>query len=364
MKSKFRLAFAASLLLLAVQTLAAQAPIAVALMTGFNPGANPGMAMLNTKLQAEFGAGPPVFTSQVFAYTNQSGAASFLAAAGPGAKRVLVGHSWGASSNFSLAQNVLAPMGLLVDLQVSVDWVSQSNPFSATTPTVPAAILTAYNYYQTSTAFLEPVGSHTIVGTVRDLNMETVFADPAIVHTSIDDDARVHALIIERIRELFTPPPFPGTNEHLDLFCRVDTLVAPCNPGGGIAVPGVLSERAVALATTGRWVTLRTISPEGDFATKPFGILVEAFATGATPAPILPGVASSLNPNALFMITPGGLQTPPFAVAPLAAGGFDFSLCWPAGLTGVSALVQTVVVDPAAQNGLYATSLGIEIRGI
>src|SRR5436190_23777982 len=76
-----------------------QAPIAVALMTGFSPGANPGMAILNGKLQATFGGGPPTFTSQVFAYTDQSGAASFLAAAGPSARRVLIGHSWGASSN-------------------------------------------------------------------------------------------------------------------------------------------------------------------------------------------------------------------------------------------------------------------------
>src|SRR5262245_17887979 len=86
-----------------------QAPIAVALMTGFNPGPNPGMAMLNTKLQTVFGGGSPVFSSQVFAYTDQTGAANFLSAAGPGATRVLIGHSWGASSNFTLAQNVLGP---------------------------------------------------------------------------------------------------------------------------------------------------------------------------------------------------------------------------------------------------------------
>jgi hypothetical protein len=360
-------AFCVALLLAAiVGPIAAQgnAPIAVALMTGLNPGANPGMAMLNTKLQAEFGAGPPPFSSQVFAYTNQAGAVAFLSAAAPNAKRVLIGHSWGASSNFALAQNTLGPMGINVDLQVSVDWVSQTNPFSATTPTVPAAILLAYNYHQTSTSFLEPVPSNTIIGAARNLNMEIVFADPGLVHTSVDDDARVHDLIIERIRELFTPLPFAGTGEHLDLFCSVDTLNVPCNPGAGIAVAGVLSQRAFQPAQTSQWITLRTISPEGDFATSAFGILGEVFVTGATPVPALPGVASSLNPSALLMLTPGMVQTLPFTLAPLPAAGVDFAFCWPAGLAGVSVLVQTVVVAPSAQNGLYATSQGIELQGI
>ena len=140
---------------LAAQT---QPPIAVALMTGFNPGANPGMAMLNMKLQTIFGGGAPLppFSSQVFAYNDQTGAANFLSAAGPNAVRVLIGHSWGANSNFTLAQNVLGPMGMPVALQVSVDWVSQSNPFQATTPTVPAAIQLAYNYHQTSTTCSSP----------------------------------------------------------------------------------------------------------------------------------------------------------------------------------------------------------------
>lgn len=357
-----------ALLLVAVLApLAAQSPnpIAVALMTGFNPGANPGMAMLNTKLQNVFGGGAlPPFSSQVFAYTDQSGAASFLAAAGPSAKRVLIGHSFGASSNFTLAQNVLGPMGLHADLQVSVDWVSQSSPFSATTPTVPAQILLAYNYHQTSTGFLEPVPSNTILGAARNLNMEMVFADPALVHTTVDCDERVHWLIIERIRELFTPPPFPGTGEHLDLFCRRDTLNVACNPGAGIAVAGVLTQQAVQTAQGGQWITLRTISPEGDFANKLFGVLGEVFVTGATPVSALPGVASSLNPTALILLTPGAIQMPPLFLAPLPAAGVDFTVCWPAGLSGISVLIQTVVVAPSAQNGTYATSLGIELRGI
>src|SRR5262245_15257272 len=207
-----------SLLLAALLSCAAsaQTPIAVALMTGFNPGANPGMSILNGKLQAAFGGGAggaPPFTSQVFAYTDQSGASTFLQAAGPTARRVLIGHSWGASSNFTLAQNNLGPLGLNVALQISVDWWSQSSPFTATTPTVPPQILLAYNYHQNSNGFLEPVPSQTIIGAARNLDIEIEFADPALVHTSLDDDARLHALVITRIRELFSAPPFPGTGE-------------------------------------------------------------------------------------------------------------------------------------------------------
>jgi hypothetical protein len=344
----------------------AQDPIAVALMTGLNPGPNPDFNILNTKLQAAFGGGAPLptFTSQVFTYTNQTGAANFLAAAGPNAKRVLVGHSWGASSNFTLAQNVLGPMSLDVALQISVDWVSQSNPFTATMPTVPSQILLAYNYHQTSTQFLEPVPSHTIIGVARNLNLETVFADSSIVHTSIDGDPRLHELVIARVRELFQPPPYAGTGEHLDLFCRRDTLNVACNPGAGISAAGVLAQHPVQQVAAGQWVTLRTLSPEGDFSNQLFGILGEVFATGAAPAPALPGIASSLDPGSIFMITPGVLQAPPAFFAALPAAGFDVSICWPAGLAGTSALLQTVVVVPTAQNGLYASSFGIELQGI
>jgi hypothetical protein len=343
-----------------------QDPIAVALMTGFNPGANSGMDMLNAKLQTAFGGGgggAPPFSSQVFTYTDQSGAASFLAAAGPNARCVLIGHSWGASSNFSLAQNVLGPMGIDVDLQISLDWVSQANPFTATMPTVPAAILLAYNYHQVSTMFLEPVPSHTILGAARNLNMETVFADASIVHTSIDNDLRVHDLVVERIREIFSAPPYAGTGEHLDLFSRIDTLQVPCNPGSGYAVPGVLSQRAFQTVQGGQWVTLRTLSPEGDFTNGYFGIVTEVFGTGSPPVPALTGVASSLGASVL-LIAPGGIQTQPFSLAPLPASGFDFSVCWPAGLAGVSVLFQTAVISPAAQNGIFATSLGIELQGM
>lgn len=357
-----------SLLVLAARPAPAQSgdPVVVALMTGFNPGANPGMAILNARLQAVFGgsgANPP-FASQVFAYTNQSGAAAFIAAQGPTAKVVLIGHSLGAESNFGLAKNVLGPQGIDVDLQISVDYVAFLSRFSPTTPVVPTQILKAYNYHQTSTAFLEPVPSSVILGAARNLNMETVFADTSLTHTTVDCDARVHELVVARIRELFLPPPYPGTDEDVDLFCRTDVLNSPCNPGGGIAVAGVLTSHALQTAAAGQWVTLRTVSPEGDFAGAAFGILGEIFTTGAPPTSILPGLASALTPGAMIMITPGLIQYPPTQFAALPAPGFSVSFCWPTGLVGISVLTQTVILAPNAANGVYATSLGFELRGV
>src|SRR5262249_51826279 len=104
-------------------------------------------------------------------------------------------------------------------------------------------------------------------------------------------------------------------------------------------------------------------SPEGDFANKGFGILGQIFATGSPPVPAMPGIASSLDPYTIFLITPGAIQLPPQFVAPLPSAGFDFSVCLPVGFAGTRGIFQTVVLDPATQNGSYASSFGIELQG-
>ena len=342
-------------------------PIAVALMTGFNPGANPGMGLLNTKLQAAFGGGAggaPSFSSQVFAFSATAAASTYLQSFGPTAKLVLIGHSLGAEANFAVAQTLLGPVGLDVDLQVSFDYVAVASPFAATIPTKPPQIVKALNYYQVSTAFLEPVPSNTINGAARNLNMEVMFGDSTLAHTSVDCDDRVHQLVIERIRELFQPAPFPGTGEDLDLFCRIDTLNTPCVPASGNAVAGVLTQRSLQPIAAGQWVTLRTISPTGAYNGSLFGVLGEVYTTGMTPVPSVAGLSSSLNPAGLILLTPSSIQSPPATFDPLAPTGFAISFCWPAGLTGASFLIQTVAIAPAAANGLFASSLGMELRAI
>jgi hypothetical protein len=335
-------------------------------MTGFNPGTNPGMSQLNAKLQAAFGpgSGAPPFASQVFAYSATSAASAYVASFGPNATVVLVGHSLGAEANFALAQNLLGPQGLDVDLQISFDYVALSSPFSATTPTVPPQILRAQNFRQISTGFLEPVPSVTILGAERQLNMELVFNDASISHTSIDCDDRCHQLVIERVREFFDPKPYAGTGDRLDLFFRVDTYNTPCLPSSGIVAPGVLTQRAVQTVTTGQGLTLRTLAPEGDFNGALYGVLGEVFITGAPPLSGAPGIGSSLDPATTLLFTPGLVQVQPFNFFTLPANGADVVSCWPSGLSGVSVLLQTVAVSPTANNGLYAASLGIELRGL
>ncbi|HYC77214.1 MAG TPA: hypothetical protein VEI02_06250 [Planctomycetota bacterium] len=341
-------------------------PIVVALMTGFLPGANPGLSILNGKLQTAFSGGGalPPFSSQVFAYNGFAAASAFVAAAGPNAKVVLVGHSFGAEGNFLLATNHLAPLGIDVDLQISVDYVAQASPFAATTPTVPPTVLHALSYFQTSTTLFEPVPSFQINGAARNLNLESVFADTSFVHTSIDDDARFHELVIARVRELFQPAPYPGTGEDLELFCRVDTLNVACTPASGVAVAGVLAQHPTRTISSGQWLTTRTVSGEGDFVGAPFVVVGHVFVTGAPPTPLVPGLATDLDPAVIFGVNPLGFQTWPFLFAPLTSGGFDAQVCWPAGLQGVSILLQTVALAPSAANGLFTTSHGIELRGV
>jgi hypothetical protein len=138
----------------------------------------------------------------------------------------------------------------------------------------------------------------------------------------------------------------------------------PCTPTSGIASAGVLTQRAVHQIAPSQWVTLRTISPEGELDGEIFGILGEAYATGATPLPALPGLASSLAPASLILLTPSALQAPPTTFDPFPTPGFQISFCWPSGLSGTSFLLQTVVVTPIAANGVFATSNGMELRAL
>ena len=340
--------------------------VVVILMTGFNPGANPGLQILQGKIQAAFASGGnPQLNSQVFAYTDLAGATNLIASVPSIGKIVLIGHSWGAAATFDLAANHIGPLGLTADLAIAIDWVSPASPFSPTTPPVPTEIATALNFHQVSTAFLEPVPSSQIIGAKRNLNMEVLYNDTSLTHTSIDNDLRVHERIIDRILELVNGTVYPGTDEDLDTLCRVDALVNPCQPGAGIAVAGILSDTPVLSVSAGDWISLRAISPEGVFTAGATGIVGEIYPTISPPTPLVPGIASSLTLNSMFAISPaGGFQLFPFAFSPMPGNGFDTALCWPAGAQGFSVILQTIVVDPAANNGLFASSRGIELRGI
>ncbi len=342
-------------------------PIVVAVISGFNAGANNGMTALRARLVLEFAngsQGAPAIYVEHFTYLNVVGAANWMASYGTFATRVIVGHSFGGNASHALHQTYLAPQGLDVALQVSIDHVVPSSPFGATTISLPAGLPNAYHYFQTSTSFLEPVPVLNIVGTKRNVNAETLCGDAGVTHTSIDDDVRIHSAVVEHVRDLFAPNVFPSTGERLDMLTRIDTLNTPCVATSGIAAAGHLRGLELQPVAGGRLVTLRTVAPEGDFAGVPFGIIGQFVPTPLMPQPILPGLASDLTQGTIFLVTTTGLQSPPSMFAPLPAPGFSTSFCWPTGLSGFSLLVQGVAVTTAAANGLYATSGAIELRGI
>ncbi len=331
--------------------------LVVVLMTGFNPGPNPGLSILNAKLQTAFGS-QPGFASQVFAFSDLNGAFNFVQAnGGANAQVVLVGHSFGAEGTFLLTQNSLAPAGISPALCVALDFVSQSNPFGMSTPTAPSAISKVLSYHQISTSFLEPMGSTQVIGADRNINAEVLFDDTTLTHTSIDCDERVQQRILNRIQELVTPNAFAGTGEDLDLLVRVDTPNVPCDPASGIATAGFLADTPTIPATGGDLVTFRAVTPERDFSGSPAALWLELFPVGTPPVSVFPGIASSLSPTStIFVTAPAGAPSPPFL--------FEIQLCWPVEFAGTGVLGQAVVVNAGAENGLFATSTGVAIEGV
>ncbi|MEO0480486.1 MAG: hypothetical protein AAF196_13470 [Planctomycetota bacterium] len=327
--------------------------LVVVLMTGFLPGSNPGLAILNTRLQTAFGS-QSGFASQVFTFNDLSGAANFVQAnGGSSAQVVLVGHSFGAEGTFLLTENLLEPAGVSPVLCIPLDFVSQSNPLGMSTPTAPTSIAQVLSYHQISTGLFEPEGSTQINGADRNINVEVLFDDTSVTHTSIDCDERVQQTILNRIRELVTPNPFAGTDEDLDLLVRINTPNVPCDAASGIATTGFFADTPTVAATGGDLVTFRAVTPEGDFNGSLFGIVLELFPSDMTPLGALPGVASSLSPTSTV-----------FFAAPLAGSDFELEVCWPMAFSGVSVLGQVIVVDLEADNGLYATSNGVAVEGV
>lgn len=346
-------------------------PLTVALMTGFLAGPVPGLSILENKLQAEFGSG---MVSQVFPFNffnpGQQAAntgAWILSQPSPG-PIVVIGHSLGAESAIAVAANQLAMAGIGVDLLVSLDYVALSSPCQPTMPTAPSTAVTTLNYFQESTGFcpIDWRSSSMVLGAAENVSMEFLFDDSAITHTSIDCDERVHQLVIDRIRELLQPEPYPGTGDDLALLGRVDVFAVPCQPGSGVVSAGILAETPIQQVLGGSRVTLRAITPEHSFTGSPFALIGEFVPTTGLPgAPVVPGFFVDPAAPGAFVLNSAGLQVLPSVVlVPLAGGAYDFEFCWPVGLAGNSLLLQSVVLDPAAMNGIFATSSGLELRGL
>jgi pimeloyl-ACP methyl ester carboxylesterase len=174
----------------------------VVLFTGFGagPGPNTGMDLLNTRLAA---AGIPDYLGQVFEWTEHDAALDWvqLHAASRGTL-VLVGHSFGGNSALQLADDYLSPFNVTVDLTVQIDPVK--NFIAGANDVLPSNVDVGFNYYQISTGFLEPQGEDFVNG-ATNFNVEVLFNDTTITHTSIDDDARLHARIAANILANLNP---------------------------------------------------------------------------------------------------------------------------------------------------------------
>jgi hypothetical protein len=168
----------------------------VVLFTGFGagPGPNTGMDLLNTRLAS---AGIPDYLGQVFEWDEHDAALDWvqLHTMSRGTL-VLVGHSFGGNSALQLADDYLSPLNVTVDLTVQIDPVK--NFFTGANDVLPSNVEVGFNYYQISTGFLEPQGEDFVSG-ATNINAEVLFNDTTITHTSIDDDARLHARIAANI---------------------------------------------------------------------------------------------------------------------------------------------------------------------
>lgn len=151
------------------------------------------MHLLSDHLAA---AGIPDYLGRVFEWTQHTEAATWVGqhAAARGTL-VLVGHSFGGSSALQLAQNYLLP--LTVDLTVQIDSVRNLLP-GANNNVLPSNVEAGFNYYQISTGFFEPQGED-YVERATNINVEVLFDDTSITHTSIDNDPRLYAQIAENI---------------------------------------------------------------------------------------------------------------------------------------------------------------------
>lgn len=147
--------------------------------------------------------------------------------------------------------------------------------------------------------------------------------------------------------------PFPGTSSSdLSLATGVDEL-----PRTGF---GETIKHAVA----GQVLRTRVGSPSGSLDGSPVLLALSAFPTGQAPTQFFPDIW--INPNHVLFLYNGWFGTS-FApvVVPLAQGGNVYSQVVPAGLGGVSLLLQSVALPtPGAPspNGAYFATEAHEIR--
>jgi hypothetical protein len=162
----------------------------VVLFTGLSGLDNPGggMRVLQRRLEARFGG--PQFSSAVFGHTQQSAAFDFIRSFQDLKCLILVGHSFGGDAVIELATDFLSPNGMRAALSIQVDAVGIG------ADVLPTNIDAGLNYFQTTD--LQALVVRNVRG-ATNINATRLFNDRSIIHTSIDDDPRLHNLIVDHV---------------------------------------------------------------------------------------------------------------------------------------------------------------------
>lgn len=144
---------------------------------------------------------------------------------------------------------------------------------------------------------------------------------------------------------------YPGTGDDLTLGTGVNG-----QPSGG---PG----RDLKFALANDILSVEMRSPLSSFHWKPLLLAGNAQPTGSS-VPSLGLPALHVNPFApnFFFLLDGATPMGPFAPGVVLPTGTQLQLAVPPGLNGFSVLLQAIVLDGAAGNGIYATSDAHEVR--
>ena len=197
----------------------------VVFFNGFGASAGPstGLGILNTTLS---NSGIPNYLGKVFEWTQRQQAADWVnQQAGNRSTLVLIGHSFGGNSALQLASGFLN--GITVDLTIQIDPVK--NLYSGANDILPANVDVGINYYQ-PTGLFDIHGESNVQG-ATNVDVEVLFSDPSITHTSIDNDSRLHTLIGQNILANLNQPK--GDYDHDGDIDGNDFLVWQRNPAVG-----------------------------------------------------------------------------------------------------------------------------------
>ncbi len=152
---------------------------------------------------------------------------------------------------------------------------------------------------------------------------------------------------------VFVPLPGPlylGTGEDFKDVVSVNGAPATCS--------------GIVEATGGDVVSIFACSPNHTFDFMPYILIGQEFVPGFPP-PGIPLFGVAINPGgtpAPFLLVDGGAPSPIGPLELVLPGGNLHSFLIPPGLTGLSLMLQSLVISPNTSNGFFAASYGTEVR--